>query len=170
MFNYIKGGLNPPFFVDNILPFDKVWYMKLPEYVNKAGEQIDLWVKVLTRPNLRSGMHEMFIYRGKSILENIFDKKKIDTKTKQIDIYYPENWCNIPELQALVDWIPHFYPNVEKVNIETHSVYIIQTVRSKQIGIYDDPTEYPQTNKPEEYLAPSPAAFEGLWANGKRIN
>lgn len=143
--------------------------MKLPSYKNKKGEEIDLHVKVWTRPNLRDGTHEMLLYVGRGILENIFDKKVIDKKTTDVGIRYPETWCNIPELQCLVEWIPHFYPNVEKVTIETHSVYIIQTVRSEQIGIYDNPADFPSIVKPEQHLAPSPEAFKGLWANGVTV-
>ena len=134
-----------------------------PEYVNANGTPIDLTVKVWTRPNLREGVHEMRLYMGKAFLDNIFDKKIVDQTVTKVWAYYPETWCNIPELQALVEWIPKFYPNVTKVDIETHSVYIIQTVRASQIGIYDKHSDFPQ--EPHDHmrhLAPAPEALKGL--------
>lgn len=124
-------------------------------YINKQGNEINFLLQVKTRPNLRDGNHEMRLYVGRSILENIFDKKVVDEKTKEIYLYYPETWCNIPELQKLMDFIVYFYPNIEKLVIETHSVYIIQNVHAKNIKIYDDPAEYPQSNDPMKHLAPS---------------
>lgn len=146
--------------------------MKCASYKNKKGQEIDFHLKVWTRPNLRDGTHEMFLYVGRPILENIFDKKQIDEHTKEICIRYPETWCNIPELQCLVDWIPHFYPNIEKLDIETHSVYILQTVRKEHIGIYDKPDSFPCTseNNPLTHFAPTQQPFKGLWANGKKIS
>lgn len=134
-----------------------------PEYVNANGTPIDLTVKVWTRPNLREGVHEMRLYMGKAFLDNIFDKKIVDQNVTKVWAYYPETWCNIPELQSLVEWIPKFYPNVTKIDIETHSVYIIQTVRSSQIGIYDKHSDFPQ--EPHDHmrhLAPAPEALKGL--------
>ena len=145
--------------------------MKNSAYKNKKGQEIDLYVKVFTRPNLRDGEHEMFLYVGRPILENIFDKKLINENVKEIYIRYPETWCNIPELQCLMDWIPHFYPNVEKIDIETHSVYIIQNVRADQIRIHDNPADYPASNnKPTDRFCPEQKQFEGLWVNGKKID
>ena len=134
-----------------------------PDYVNANGTPIDLHVKVWTRPNLRDGMHEMMLYSGKAFLDNIFDKKIVDQTVTKVWAYYPETWCNIPELQSLVEWIPKFYPNVTKIDIETHSVYIIQTVRASQIGIYDKHSDFPQ--EPHDHmrhLAPAPEALKGL--------
>ena len=137
-----------------------------PDYVNASGTPIDLHVKVWTRPNLRDGMHEMMLYSGKAFLDNIFDKKVVDPTVTKVWAYYPETWCNIPELQALMDWIPKFYPNVTKIDITTHSVYIIQTVRAPQIGIYDKWADFPQCHDADchlKHLAPSPEALKGLY-------
>lgn len=136
-----------------------------PDYVNANGTPIDLHVKVWTRPNLRDGCHEMMLYSGKAFLDNIFDKKVVDPSVTTVWAYYPETWCNIPELQALMDWIPKFYPNVTKIDITTHSVYIIQTVRAQQIGIYDKHSDFPQNHGTDchlKHLAPPPEAFKGL--------
>ena len=133
-----------------------------PNYINAKGTPIDLTVKVWTRPNLREGVHEMRLYTGKAFLDNIFDKKIVDPTVTKVWVYYPETWCNIPELQSLMDWIPKFYPNVTKIDIETHSVYIIQTVRSSQIGIYDKHSDFPQQYDHMQHRAPAPEALKGL--------
>jgi len=139
-------------------------------YKNKNGKPVEVFVGVWTRPNLRSGDHEMALYMGKSILDNVFDKKVIDEKTKSIHIHYPETWCNIPELQCLVDFIFHFYPNIEKLDIITHSVYIIQNVSSQHMGIYDKPEDYPSgVTKPTQHLAPPQKGFTGLHINGSLV-
>jgi len=58
-------------------------------------------------------------------------------------MYYSETWCNILELRALPEWMTQFYPNVKKITIYTHSVYIIQCVHHEHIKIIDDASLYP---------------------------
>ena len=137
---------------------------------NAKGKIVDFHVEVYTRPNLRDGTHEMFMFRGRRELDNIFDKKVIDSQTKELYFYHPETFCNIPELQAMIGFIPYFYPNVEKCHIVTHSVYIIQTVKSENIGIYDNPHDFPPTSDPLVHLCKQPNEFEGLYANGIKVN
>lgn len=145
--------------------------MKLPSFKNKNGQEIDYILNIFTRPNLRDGTHEMFIYSGKQILENIFDKKVVDKKTTDVCLYYPETWCNIPELQSLTTFVTYFYPNLEKLEITTHSVYIIQCTHREQCRIYDNHFDYSMENAtPMTHFCASPDEFGGLWANGKRIN
>lgn len=117
--------------------------VKSTHYVNSKGEQVDFVLFVETRPNLRNPNHEMQMYIGKSIVDNIFENKVVDEKTKNITIYYPDTWCNILELRQLTEWLLHFYPNLLKLRIYTHSVYIIQCVRSEHIRIIDDASLYP---------------------------
>jgi len=139
---------------------------KIPEYKNSLGEEIDLLVKVYTRPNLRDGVNEYLMYQGKFALEDIFDNKKGDDS---LSLYfeYPERWANILELWALVDRIPILYPKIQKVEIKTHSVYIIQCVRSSQISICDKPEMYPG-GWPGEMLdcCPKPNILQGLYVAG----
>lgn len=132
------------------------------KYKNKNGKEVDVEVMVNTRPNLRDGTHEMMLYSGRHFLENIFDAKKIDEKTKDVWFYYPETWANIPELQALVDFTFYFYPNIEKLRITTHSVYIVQTVRSEHMLVDNGKDLYPQTGKVMDHFSPPPKPFEGL--------
>ncbi len=56
---------------------------KSPHYVNSKGEEIDFTVQVATRPNLRDGRSYMFVYRGKSILEQMFDKCEVDPSVEE---------------------------------------------------------------------------------------
>lgn len=143
--------------------------MNISRVKNRNGENVNLLVKVTTRPNLRDGTHEMFLYSGKHFIDNIFDKKIVDEETTEVFMYYPETWANIPELQNLISFILYFYPNVKKIDITTHSVYVIQTAHSENIRIYDKHEEYPQTSDPMKRLSPLPDIFEGLWANGKKV-
>ena len=117
--------------------------MKSNKYVNKNGLQIDLIVKAYTRPNLRGSLSEMIMYMGTTHLEQIFDIRKIDESVKSIHLEYPERWTNILEQRALPYRIPIIFPNIEKVVIVTHSVYILQCVHKEYIGIYDDSSKYP---------------------------
>ncbi len=106
-----------------------------PDFKNSHGEGIDLHVLVFTRPNLRSDEYQ--VYMGKSIIENLFDKVQVDEKTKEIFLQYPERWCNILEQRKILHRITLLYPNIQKVTIVTHSVYIIQCTHHEQIGICD---------------------------------
>lgn len=111
-------------------------------YKNAAGELIDFELSVLTRPNLRD--REFTSYCGKPYIENIFDDLIIDNKLTDIYIEYPERWCNLCEQRALLTRIPLLYPNIKKVKILTHSVYIIQCANREQVIIYDNPDIYPE--------------------------
>jgi hypothetical protein len=104
---------------------------KSHNYVNSKGEEIDFTVQVATRPNLRDGT--MFVYRGKSILEQMFDKCEVDPSVEEFDLEYPERWANLLELRALPDRMLVCFPNLKKVFIQTHSVYLIQSVRNGHV-------------------------------------
>jgi hypothetical protein len=145
--------------------------MKCPSFVNKNNVEIDYTCYVYTRPNLRDGIHEMNMFIGKYALDNMFDKKIVDTSTNHIEIYYPETFCNIPELQCLTSFITYFYPNLEKLIIHTHSVYILQTTRKEHILISDDSAKFPAPTTIDANMrfCNPPEALKGLWANGKKI-
>jgi hypothetical protein len=139
--------------------------MKSENYINGKGEQYDLHVKVYTRPNLRGSETEMLMYMGKQILNNLFDIREVDEHTTSFHLEYPERWANIVELRALITRIPILYPNIQRVTITTHSVYIIQCVNREHIGIYDDPSKYPEENYPDLSVrySPGPSQMEGLY-------
>jgi hypothetical protein len=136
-----------------------------PEYKNKKEEQIDLQVLVFTRPNLRGSETEMLMYMGKTHLDNIFDKCQVDEKTTSLHFEYPERWTNIIEQRALLERIPLLYPNIKKVTIKTHSVYIIQCTHSKQVGICDDASKYPEKDYKDLSIryCPLPSETKGLY-------
>jgi hypothetical protein len=137
-------------------------------YKNLKGEEYDFDVQVYTRPNLRDGVGEMLMYMGRSILEQMFDKCEIDEKTEIIHLEYPERWANILELRAIPERIPVCFPNIKKVTIVTHSVYIIQCVHNTHINMCDNNliTQYPE----EKYAdlktryCPLPGHLEGLYS------
>lgn len=110
---------------------------KSDKYINSKGDQIDFTLEVFTRPNLRDGQREMLMYQGKPYLEIMFDQCTLDEKVKSIHMEYPERWCNLIEQRAIPDRILVCFPNLEKITIRTHSVYIIQCVHAEHIRIYD---------------------------------
>jgi hypothetical protein len=138
---------------------------KSDHYKNSKGEQIEFKVLVYTRPNLRDGVGEMLMYRGKTILEIMFDKCKVDPDITCIDMEYPERWANILELRAIPNRMLACFPNLKQVLIKTHSVYIIQCVHSEHIGICDDPSKYPEKDYADinTRYCDGPEQFTGLW-------
>jgi len=138
---------------------------KSDHYKNSKGEQIEFRVLVYTRPNLRDGIGEMLMYRGKTILEIMFDKCMVDPDITCIDMEYPERWANILELRAIPNRMLACFPNLKQVLIKTHSVYIIQCVHSEHIGICDDASKYPEKDYADinTRYCDGPEQFTGLW-------
>jgi hypothetical protein len=138
---------------------------KSNHYKNGKGEPYDFQVLVYTRPNLRGSEGEMFMYMGKSQLEIMFDECRVDPTVTNIHFEYPERWANILELRAMVDRIPISFPNIEKVTIVTHSVYIIQCTHSEHIGICDNPSKYPEEKYKDLNIrySPAPKQLTGLY-------
>ena len=144
---------------------------KSKHYLNSKGEQIDFTVDVYTRPNLRCPTGEMFAYMGKNILEIMFDKLTIDKSIKSFHLEYPERWANILELRAIPIRMISCFPNLERVTIKTHSVYIIQCVVAEHIRICDDASKYEEVGYGDitKRYCDLPKEFQGLWradANG----
>jgi len=115
-----------------------------PLYKNSKGKEIDLHVLVYTRPNLRDD--GMLTHIGYNFIENLFDECEVKKGVKEMSILYPERWSNILEQRAILERIVALYPDIEKVRITTHSVYIIQCTHSGQVGICDDASKYPEKN------------------------
>lgn len=128
---------------------------------NSKKEEIDLMVYVFTRPNLRSD--DMMTHIGYGFIENCFDGLKVDSKTESMHLEYPERWCNILEQRQLVKRIVDFYPNIKKVTMKTHSVYIIQCTQACQVGICDKNGDYPEREQSQQTrYCPLPHQQEGL--------
>lgn len=139
---------------------------KTNHYKNSHGQEIDFTLYVRTRPNLRGSLDEMFMYRGKSILETMFDKCAVDQNVTEFDMYYPERWANILELRAIPERMLVCFPNLKKVTITTHSVYIIQCTHSKNILVDRDAEKYPENSYGDlnvRYCDP-PNGMKGLYA------
>jgi hypothetical protein len=116
--------------------------MKSDHYKNANGEQIDFTVFVHQRPNLRN--NEMLSYVGITYLKEMFDGCKVNPTVTSIQMEYPERWANILELRAIPDRMSVVYPNLIKVKITTHSVYIVQCVHSQHILIDNTAGDYPE--------------------------
>ena len=106
---------------------------------------------------------EMELYIGQGILRNLFDFQTVDTTTTQIQLSFPERWCNIAEERSIYDRLQKYYPHLEKVFIKTQSVYIIQSTPAGccRIVTSDEETKYvaehgqlPQGNEPGKLCFP----------------
>jgi hypothetical protein len=76
-------------------------------------------------------------YMGRHVLDNCFDQFKIDEKTTSVFLSFPERWLSILEQRVLFNRLAAFYPNLKKVEIKTHSVYIVQCTHSDDCYIVD---------------------------------
>ena len=102
-----------------------------------------LRVFITTRPNLRHD--EMFTHIGYGILDDLFDNQdKNLSGLTEIDLQYPERWLNILEQRSLFDVVKIRCPNIQKIDILTHSVYIIQCTPRECCYIIDDANLYPE--------------------------
>ena len=100
--------------------------------------KFELEVLCFTRPNLRDESLQYESHIGYYVLQNCFDKFETDYDTKEVFLSFPEKFLNILEQRMLIQRLEKFYPNLKKVTIKTHSVYIIQTVHSENIHIVDE--------------------------------
>lgn len=129
---------------------------------------------VSTRPNLRGGRHSMMSHVGLGALETMFDKCEVDESVTSLNLFYPERWTNILEQRAIPLKMLACFPNLTKVDIETHSVYIIQSVHSEHIGITDMDLQetYTETSKIEvetRYCESDKGGNNGLMVFGGSI-
>jgi hypothetical protein len=86
----------------------------------------EVLVYIYTRPNLRDEtfMYESFIGRG--VLESMYDKLEIREDVKELFLSFPEQWLNMLEQRQIYQRMQHYLPNLKKVTIKTHCLFIIQ--------------------------------------------
>lgn len=93
------------------------------------------------RPNLRD--KEMTVFVGQLFLSDLFDTDKDMSEHTSVYLEYPERWINILEQRALFKAIELRCPNMEKVSVLTHSVYIIQVTPSGCLKVISNKEDYP---------------------------
>ena len=93
-----------------------------------VDRDIDLKVYVYRRPHLRDHNLEFEFHIGMNVLQGLFDEMRMMPEITEVSLSFPENWLNIIEQRALFQRLGHYCPNLKKVQIKTHSVYIIQCV------------------------------------------
>ena len=91
---------------------------------------------VFRRPDMFHVHQNMHNLVGFNELEKLFKIDGYKTTAKEVLWYYPERFLNIIEQRALVSRAE--IAGYEKVIIITGSVYIVQTVNSKNICITQD--------------------------------
>lgn len=95
----------------------------------------ELTVRVHRRANLLSPDVEMTQYIGYNILQTLFVREQVDPSIKRVHLFFPERWLNITQERSIFMRLEQFCPNLEKVEIDTGSVYIIQCVSNKNMQI-----------------------------------
>lgn len=119
----------------------------------------EIMVTVNARPNLRD--NEMTAMMGFGFLERLFDQE-CDMRDESVYLEYPERWANLIEQRVLYDKIKHKCPNMKKVEILTHSVYIIQCTPNGSVRIIDNKNEYPGTESIHTRACPLPTSNQGI--------
>lgn len=95
----------------------------------------ELTVRVHRRANLLSPDVEMTQYIGYDILQTLFVREQVAPSIKRVHLFFPERWLNITQERSIFMRLEKFCPNLEKVEIDTGSVYIIQCVSNNNMQI-----------------------------------
>lgn len=95
-----------------------------------------LTVVVFKRPNMFEVHDSYFNMSGYLDLKGLFTNPKFYPLTKSLTLYYPERFLNLLEQRELTARLEA--KGYEKVLIVTHSVYILQTVKSSDIRVVND--------------------------------
>jgi hypothetical protein len=98
----------------------------------------NLEVLCTRRPWLRDPHLEMELFMGRGVLDNIFDEFRVTPKTTHIYLAYPERWTNIIEQRLILPRVAHYYPDLQHLQIKTHSVYILQCCPNVCVKLYTD--------------------------------
>jgi hypothetical protein len=80
----------------------------------------------------------MEMYMGRPVLETLFDTMREDRKTTSVFLSFPEQWLNIIEQRQIYDRCRLYLPNLQRIQIKTHSVYIVQVTYASDIFMFDD--------------------------------
>jgi hypothetical protein len=97
----------------------------------------ELKLFIYTRPNLRDVDLEMEMFMGRNVLESIYDRMEVLENIKSLFLSFPERWLNIVEQRQLWKRLAKYCPNLEEVQVKTHSVFIIQCTPNKCCLIMD---------------------------------
>jgi hypothetical protein len=86
-----------------------------------------------------------------------------------IFLSFPERWLNILEQRALINRIEQFYPKCEELIIKTHSVYIIQCVKSENVLLFDltEPIIDDYSSLTKVYFSDEESSKMNLFKEGK---
>ena len=103
------------------------------------GSHREVNVYVYRRPNLRCPTWEMMLEVGSLYLREMFDNHKVLSDLKEACFVFPERHLNIVEQRLLMSHaIPLCLPNTKKIDIYTHSVYIIQCTDKENVKIIEE--------------------------------
>ena len=97
---------------------------------------MEIKVLVFRRPNMFNVMNNLYHRIGTGELESIMNTPGYISDHETLVLFYPERFLNIIEQRALMHKAEK--AGIKKLEITTSSVYIIQCVDSKNIGIIQD--------------------------------
>lgn len=100
---------------------------------------MDFSVHVVTCPNLRESSDVVYAQFCKEVLRKVFDSDAVDPLTRSISLSYPERWANYHELTSLPYRLLLTFPNIQKIDIKTHSSYMVTGVHHEHITLVDSP-------------------------------
>jgi hypothetical protein len=98
---------------------------------------------------------------GFGFLERLFDQE-CEMNDEEVYFEYPERWANLIEQRILYKKIEQRCPNMEKVTILTHSVYIIQCTPNGSVKIMYNKGEYSGKESIHTRACPLPDPDPGL--------
>jgi len=100
----------------------------------KLGKRLpfDLTVFVETRPYLRDEGLDSERFLGRDVLDKMFDLMEEFDNTSVV-LSFPERWLNILEQQALIKRLVQYGKRLQRVQILTHSTYILQNCPNESV-------------------------------------
>lgn len=108
----------------------------------------EIEVFIQRRPDMMDESLEYEMFMGMNQLKSMFKTEQIDASCTTLFLSFPERWLNVIQQRCLFDRCKKFLPNLKKLTIKTHSVYIIQCTRAENVLIVSgkDEQEYVKLN------------------------
>jgi len=104
-------------------------------------------VKVIVdrRPNMFDVQRNLLSFVGLGQLEQLMTDYEFKVQGGVLELLYPERFLNVIEQRLLLERAE--VAGFDSVKIETHSVYIIQTVDNRNTGVKSVQSELTQETK-----------------------
>ena len=97
---------------------------------------MEIKVTVFKRPNMFKVQNNTLNMIGYNHLEEIYSNPEYIVKGGTLQLFFPERFLNILEQRVLIERAEK--AGFEQLEVITHSVYIVQTVKAQNIRIVQD--------------------------------